>query len=206
MPPCANCLSLRFDAPPHTFITTSPVPGNLPLLLPLDPTFLDLFAMLPTVDQIVDGVSWMSMIGQETGSQAVDPTGQTGPASPLQLFFSSPLPLIAGLGMIWYLTWFLPEKRKRQDEANLLSSLMKNDRVITIGGLHGTVVSAPSDSDVVTLKIDEAGTTRIKVNRSAISAISVHAKGKSLDKDGRPSKTPGGESPSKNASDEDSSD
>ncbi|MCM2374266.1 preprotein translocase subunit YajC [Aporhodopirellula aestuarii] len=178
------------------------MPGYPPLLFFLDPSFLDLFAMLPSLDRVVDGFSWILLIGQEVG--AGDPAA--GPPSPLQLFFSSPLPLIAGLGMIWYLTWFLPEKRKRQDEATLLASLMKNDRVITIGGLHGTVVSAPADSDVVTLKIDEAGTTRVKVNRSAISAISVHAKGKSLDKDGRPSKIPGGESPSKNASDEDSSD
>ncbi|MFG0253990.1 MAG: preprotein translocase subunit YajC [Rhodopirellula sp. JB053] len=178
------------------------------MLFSLDPVFLDLFATLPTIDSVVDGVSWVLMIGQETGTGAGTGDGvpPTGPPSPLQVFFSSPLPLIAGLGMIWYLTWFLPEKRKRQDEATLLASLMKNDRVVTIGGLHGTVVSAPADSDVVTLKIDEAGTTRIKVNRTAISAITVHAKGKSLDKDGRPTKTTGGDSPSKNAADEDSSD
>lgn len=135
---------------------------------------------------------------------------QAGPeVSPIQVFFNSPLPLFAGLAMIWYLTWFLPEKRKRQDEARLLASITKNDRVVTIGGLHGTVVSAAPDSDVITLKIDEAGVTRVKINRSAISAITVHAKGKMIGKDG---KTGGDESNSKksensnNAADEDSSD
>lgn len=139
-----------------------------------------IFDTLPSLEFVVEGWTGILVLGQESGGAS----GET--MSPLQAFFSSPLPLIAGLAMIWYLTWFLPEKRKRQDETNLLASLMKNDRVITIGGIHGTVVSVTPDSDVVTLKIDEAGTTRVKVNRSAISAISVHAKGKSLSKDGKP--------------------
>lgn len=126
--------------------------------------------------------------------------------SGLQLFFSSPLPLFAGLAMIWYLTWFMPEKRKRQDEASMLASLAKNDRVITFGGLHGTVASVDSQSDTVVLKIDEAGTTRVKVNRSAIVAITEHAKGKNVAKTGKSGKIPGNDPNSKNASDEDSSD
>jgi len=169
------------------------------LLLPLE--LLSLSEIASCVPLAYSGDVWagMLMIGQE-GAAA------PGPVSPLQVFFNSPLPLIAGLAMIWYLTWFLPEKRKRRDETSLLASLMKNDRVITIGGIHGTIVSVTPGSDVVTLKIDEAGATRVKVNRSAISAISEHAKGKTLDKDGRPTKAPGTESTSKNASDEESSD
>lgn len=128
-----------------------------------------------------------------------------GAASPFQTFFSSPLPLFAGLAMIWYLTWFLPEKRKRQDETSMLASLVKNDRIVTIGGLHGTVVSVVSDSDVVVLKIDEAGTTRVKVNRSAIVAITEHAKGKVIPKSGKSAKIPAAETKTKNASDDESS-
>ncbi len=37
------------------------------------------------------------------------------------------------------------------------STLKKNDRIITIGGIHGTVVAAPADSNVVTIRIDENG-------------------------------------------------
>ncbi|WP_246112919.1 preprotein translocase subunit YajC [Allorhodopirellula solitaria] len=149
------------------------------------------------------------LLAQDGGAEGAKPVG---PQNIWEAFFASPLPLIAGLAMIWYVTWFLPEKRKRQNETNLLASLTKNDRVVTIGGLHGTVVSATADSDVITLKIDEAGTTRIKVNRSAVAAITEHAKGKPLGKDGKPgtAQQPGkvtrGESPSKNASGEESSD
>ncbi len=159
--------------------------------------------------------SWNTVIAQTIllAQDAASGGAKTpGPQNIWEAFFSSPLPLIAGLAMIWYVTWFLPEKRKRQNEASLLASLTKNDRVVTIGGLHGTVVSAVADSDVITLKIDEAGTTRVKVNRSAIAAITEHAKGKPLGKDGqpgtenKPGKDSRGESPSKNASGEESSD
>lgn len=136
------------------------------------------------------------MLAQET------PAG--GPPSPLQTFFSSPLPLFAGLAMIWYLTWFLPEKRKRNDEADMLASLTKNDRIVTFGGLHGTVVSASHDSDVIVLKIDEAGNTRVKINRSAVVAITEHAKGKTGAKSGKSGKIPGSDTNSKNAADRDS--
>ncbi len=202
-------------------LTAMSVLGNLVLLPVLDLLTIDLPHQLLMVQVLADAIltdafEGFSGLFAQTGDEVAvaTKTGTGTPSGPRgfsEVFFSSPLPLIAGLAMIWYLTWFLPEKTKRQNETNLLSSLMKNDRVITIGGLHGTVVSAPSDSDVVMLKIDEAGTTRVKVNRSAIAAISVHAKGKPLDKNGRPLKTSGSDAPgqksiSKNAADEDSSD
>ena len=53
----------------------------------------------------------------------------------------------------------------------MMSSVKKNDRIVTIGGIHGTIVNAPADGDVVTIKIDEGGNTRVKLNRSAISKV-----------------------------------
>ena len=51
----------------------------------------------------------------------------------------------------------------------MISTLKKNDRIITIGGIHGTVVSVASDSKVVTIRIDD--NTRMKLNRTAIASI-----------------------------------
>ncbi len=209
-------------APTATLSYVSPVPGSPALLPPLDTFFIektneflvgvpagnvsDWIAMLPSLDTLIAQTVLLAQDGAAGGA------APQGPQNIWEAFFSSPLPLIAGLAMIWYVTWFLPEKRKRQNEASLLASLTKNDRVVTIGGLHGTVVSAAADSDVITLKVDEAGTTRVKVSRSAVSAIIEHAKGKPLGKDGqpgtenKPGKDSRGESPSKNASGEESSD
>ena len=57
------------------------------------------------------------------------------------------------------------QKQKRQDA---LSGIKKNSRVMTIGGIYGTVVQMKDDDNKVVLKIDEANNTRMTVARSAI--------------------------------------
>ncbi len=204
-----------------TLSSLSPALGFPVLLPPSAPSFIDktnLFQSGTPAGDVSDWIALLPSFGDRVAQTILLAQGgaaatgkPAGPQNIWEAFFASPFPLIAGLAMIWYVTWFLPEKRKRQNETNLLASLTKNDRVVTIGGLHGTVVSVTAESDVITLKIDEAGTTRIKVNRSAIAAITEHAKGKPLGKDGQPrtelqpGKDSRGKSPSKNASGEESS-
>ena len=91
--------------------------------------------------------------------------------TPLQRILQSPLILIVGLFLIYYMTMIQPERRRRAEEERLMSSLKKNDRVVTIGGIHGVVVDASKESSVVTIRIDENSNTRMKVNRTAISKV-----------------------------------
>lgn len=51
------------------------------------------------------------------------------------------------------------------------SELKKNDRIITIGGIHATVTNVSSGSDEVTVKIDEATNTKIRITRTAIQKV-----------------------------------
>lgn len=79
----------------------------------------------------------------------------------------NPLFLPIGLFMIFYLVVLAPERRRKAEEASMLAALKKNDRVITVGGIHGSVVAV--NDGVVTLRIDESGNAKIKVNQSAIA-------------------------------------
>lgn len=88
----------------------------------------------------------------------------------LQLM-ENPLFPIAGIMLIFYLTLIAPERRRKAAEAQRIAAITKNDRVITSGGLHGTVVSAPGDSDVITIRLDESGTLRVKVSRWALTVV-----------------------------------
>lgn len=115
-------------------------------------------------------VSWQAawlLLGQDGGGGAAPAAGEQGTF--LQRLLANPMTLIVGLFVIMYLTVMAPERRRKAREEAKRASLQKNDRVVTIGGIHGTVVSAAPDSDVITLRIDENGNTRIKVNRSAIA-------------------------------------
>ncbi len=84
---------------------------------------------------------------------------------------NNPLTPLVGLFFLFYFIFILPEKRRKAQEASMMSALKKNDRVVTIGGIHGTIVAAPAEGGVVTIRIDENSNTRIKVNRSAIAKV-----------------------------------
>jgi len=58
------------------------------------------------------------------------------------------------------------EKKKRQE---MLAAIGKNDRVMTIGGILGSVVTATENE--VTIKVDESANVKITVTRSAIQRV-----------------------------------
>ncbi len=106
-------------------------------------------------------------------AQAAAPEG-----SAIGTILNNPLLPLVGLFVLFYFIFIVPERRRKAEEAKMMSSLKKNDRIVTVGGIHGTVVAAAADSDVVTIKIDEAGNTRVKLNRSAVASIVRDGEGK----------------------------
>ena len=84
--------------------------------------------------------------------------------------FDMLLPFVA----IFFLFYFLmirPERRKRAEMSVMLENLKKNDRVVTIGGIHGVVVNVQKGSNDVTIRVDESRDTKLRVSRSAISRV-----------------------------------
>jgi len=82
----------------------------------------------------------------------------------------------SGLGMliplvlivvIMYFFMIRPQNKKQKETEKMLSALKKGDKVITIGGIHGTISSAKEDTVVV--KVDDG--TKIEFNRSAIATV-----------------------------------
>ncbi len=71
--------------------------------------------------------------------------------------------------VVMYLLLFRGPRKKQQEHKKMVSSLTKNDRVRTIGGIYGTVVDVRQD-DIV-LKIDESNNTKIHIIPSAIGAV-----------------------------------
>ena len=71
--------------------------------------------------------------------------------------------------VVIYFVMLRPQKKKQKQHKQMLESLKKNTRVRTIGGIIGTVVDIREDE--VILKIDEAGNTKMRVIRSAISTV-----------------------------------
>jgi preprotein translocase subunit YajC len=71
---------------------------------------------------------------------------------------------------LFYFIVLLPERRRKADEARKLAGIKKNDRIVTIGGIHG-VVSAVGEGDTITIRLDESGNNKMKIDRKAVARI-----------------------------------
>jgi preprotein translocase subunit YajC len=76
------------------------------------------------------------------------------------------LPILA-IGLVFYFLVIAPANKQRRKTQEMLSSVKKGDRVVTTGGIYGTVQGV--EPDVVYLKI--ADNVKVKVARSAISSV-----------------------------------
>ena len=82
--------------------------------------------------------------------------------------------MFPGLLIIVVLFYFLllhPDKKKRKDHQRLLEGLKKNDRVLTIGGIYGVVTNIQRDSDEVTIKVDEATNSKLRITIGSIGRV-----------------------------------
>lgn len=84
------------------------------------------------------------------------------------IFSTYALPLGAML-LLMYFMLLRPEHRKRKEVEQTLANLKKNDHVVTIGGICGTVVNISPGSTFITIRVDE--NTRLKILRSAVARV-----------------------------------
>jgi len=84
--------------------------------------------------------------------------------------FMQLLPLLVIFG-IFYLLLIMPMRKRQKKHQEMLAKLAKGDRVVTSGGIYGTVVSV--DGDVVTLRV--ADNVKLQVARAAIAGQSADA-------------------------------
>ena len=83
------------------------------------------------------------------------------PSPLVQLF---PLLLIFG---VMYFLMIRPQMNQQKETARMQSKLKKNDEVVTVGGIHGTVVNVKDG--VVTLRVDD--NVRVDVDKTGIGRL-----------------------------------
>ena len=78
----------------------------------------------------------------------------------------------AAIFVLWfYLLVIRPQKQSERERKSLLDAVKKNDRVITTGGMYGTVVSVDPDADKVVIRIDDDKGVRATFIKGAIVRI-----------------------------------
>jgi preprotein translocase subunit YajC len=69
--------------------------------------------------------------------------------------------------LIFYFMIIRPQSKQRKEREKLLSSVKKGDKVVTAGGLHGTVAGA----DDKTILLEVADNVKMKFDRTAVTAV-----------------------------------
>lgn len=90
------------------------------------------------------------------------PAGGQNPASS----WLGMMPFV-GIAVIFLFLMMRNSRKQDREKQNMLSSLEKNDKVLTIGGIYGTVISVNPNEDEVVVKVDD--NTRLKITKGSIA-------------------------------------
>ena len=92
--------------------------------------------------------------------------GAAGSASTSSSMVGTLLPFLLII-VIFYFFLIRPQNKKQKETQKMLDALKKGDKVITIGGIHGTVSSVKENTVIV--KVDDD--CKLEFNRTAISSV-----------------------------------
>jgi preprotein translocase subunit YajC len=79
----------------------------------------------------------------------------------------STLIMFGAIFLIFYFMIIRPQQKRAKEREQMLSELQKGDKVVTSGGIHGTIVGL--EDKTVLLQI--ADNVKVKVDRSAINIV-----------------------------------
>jgi len=96
----------------------------------------------------------------------LNPIQDAGAASATGSMLSTVV-MFGAVFLIFYFMIIRPQNKKQKAMQKMISAVKKGDKVITIGGVHGTVHSV-KDKTVV-IKVDDS--TRIEFSKSALATV-----------------------------------
>lgn len=94
---------------------------------------------------------------------------QEAPAAPPGMSLLMGVVWIALIAAVFYFLVMRPQKKKDQERKAMLDKVQKGDRVMTIGGIYGEIVTVKEN--YVLLLVDKERGTTLKFGRSAINNV-----------------------------------
>lgn len=96
--------------------------------------------------------------------QAAPPAGAPGGLGSLIGYL--PIPLIL---LVFYFLVIAPARKQRQQTQAMLNALKTGDKVVTSGGLIGTIVRINADDNILKLRI--APSVEVEITRGAVAGL-----------------------------------
>lgn len=89
------------------------------------------------------------------------PLAQAAPGG----LFGNPLLLLGLLFVVMYFTMIRPQAKQAKQHRELVGGLTKGDRVVTMGGIHGTIRQV--DERTILLEVD--GGTKLRIDKGKVA-------------------------------------
>ena len=92
---------------------------------------------------------------------------QEGPSNSswqLLLTFLPVLPLI-------YFLMIMPQQQQEKKRRAMIDGLKKNDKILTTGGIYGTVMSVDAKSDKIVLRVDDERGVKLAFTTASVGRV-----------------------------------
>ena len=93
------------------------------------------------------------------------PGAKSEPSLLTQLLPFSAVPII------FYLLLIRPQQQQEKKRREMMDKLKKNDKVLTLSGMYGTVISVDESGDRVQLRLDDDGKLKVTFTRASIVRV-----------------------------------
>ena len=111
---------------------------------------------------MVSKLAWWCMLAADAPAA---PTSAPGGTSQQGGGLMSMLPLFVIIFVLMYLFIFAPQRKKEKKRRQMLDALGKGEKVVTIGGIHGTIWQVKPDEIVLDIGNDQ----KMTFSRGAIA-------------------------------------
>lgn len=83
----------------------------------------------------------------------------------------SPMFMVLMIGMLIFWVFLIGggSRKQKKKQAELLATMTKGSKIVTIGGIKGSVVEVREDE--VLVKVDESANTRLRFSKDAIRTV-----------------------------------
>jgi len=71
--------------------------------------------------------------------------------------------------LILYFLMIRPQSKRQKEKRLMIEAIKKGDRIVTIGGVHGTVAGLKNQGKIVVIKVDK--NTNLTVVKSSIAGL-----------------------------------
>jgi preprotein translocase subunit YajC len=85
--------------------------------------------------------------------------------------FWSTVMLLLPVFPLFYFLFIMPQQQQEKKRRAMIDGLKKNDKVLTTGGIYGTVMSVDAKSDKVVLRVDDERGVKLAFTRASVGRV-----------------------------------